>query len=220
MSPARLGRRLVLGLPLGLAAGVPRAPAQQAGQSAAPLSRDPLANRFGGPFSLTDQHGRRVSEKDFLGRFVLIYFGFTRCTDTCPVDLPMIAAALDRLGEKADKLVPIMVTVDPEDTPAELKAYLAALHPRFVGLTGNEEELAAAARVYRVHRRKLSTADGPLASAHAGHTHAGHAHAGARYTIDHGSLAYLMAPDGRFLTLFPHNSGIERYVEVLGRYLG
>lgn len=179
---------------------------------ASPTRRDPLAGRFGGPFTLTRQDGRRVSEQDFLGRHMLVYFGFTRCTDTCPVDMPMIAAALDRLGPLADRLTPVFITVDPEDNPQTLRSYLSGLHPRFVGLTGSETELAAVARIYRVHRRRLSVAP------HSGRqTH--HHHHGGGFTIDHGSLTYLMDAKGEFLTLFPHATGLERYTEVLSRYL-
>ena len=166
---------------------------------------DPLATRFGGPFSLTDHQGRRVSDSDFRGRFMLLYFGFTRCTDTCPVDLPIMAQALDRLGPLADVVVPLFVTVDPaHDTPAVLASYLAAFHPRLIGLTGSEAEIAAAARAYKVHRRKLTQPH----------------HGEGQYAVDHGSLTYLMGKDGVFLTLLPHNSGAERMATVLRRYLG
>lgn len=178
-----------------------------------PASRpDPLAGRFGGAFTLTRQDGQRVTERDFLGRHMLVYFGFTRCTDTCPIDMPMIATALDRLGPLVDRVTPVFVTVDPEDSPAVLRDYLAGLHPRFVGLTGTEAELAAVARIYRVHRRQLAVA--PQSGRQTHH----HQHGGS-FTIDHGSLAYLMDGKGQFVTLFPHATGADRYAEVLARYL-
>jgi protein SCO1/2 len=208
----RLSRRVLLALAVAAAYAKPGA-AQQAGPSSVPPGRpDPLAKRFGGPFSLISHEGQRVTDKDFLGRYMLVYFGFTRCTDTCPIDLPMIAAALDRLGTRSDAVTPIMISVDPEDSPAIMADYVRAIHPRLIGLTGSEAELAAAARAYRVHRRKLSVPAGTG-------THANHAHHGSAYTIDHGSLTYLIGPDGQFLTLLPHNSGVERIAGVLGRYL-
>lgn len=181
------------------------APAQaqhQHGQGQA--QADPLATQFGGAFSLTDHHGSRVSDTDFRGRFMLVYFGFTRCTDTCPVDLPIIAQALDGLGPRAETIAPLFITVDPaHDTPPVLAAYVATFHPRLIGLTGSEAEIAAVARAYKVHRRKLTLPH----------------HGAGQYVVDHGSLTYLMGRDGRFLTLLPHNSGAARMEQVLRRYL-
>jgi len=135
---------------------------------------------------------------------MLVYFGFTRCTDTCPVDLPIIAKALDALGPLAAKVAPLFISVDPvNDSPATMAAYVANFHPRLIGLSGSEAEIAAAARAYKVHRRKLT-------QAHHGH---------GEFTIDHGSLTYLMGPDGRFLTLLPHNSSTERMAGILRKYI-
>ncbi|AOO81003.1 hypothetical protein BHK69_11490 [Bosea vaviloviae] len=163
-----------------------------------------MATQFGGPFTLTDHNGRRVSDRDFRDRFMLVYFGFTRCTDTCPVDLPVIAQALDAVGPLADKLVPLFVTVDPaNDTPPVMATYVAAFHPRLIGLTGSEAEIAATAKAYKVHRRKLTQPH----------------HGAGEYAVDHGSLIYLIGPDGRFVTLLPHNSGAERLAAILRKYL-
>lgn len=140
---------------------------------------DRLATQFGGPFVLTDHTGKRVTDADFRGRFMLIYFGFTRCTDTCPVDLPVIAQALDGLGPPAEKIAPLFISVDPvNDIPAVMATYVANFHPRLIGLSGSEAEITAVAKAYKVHRRKLT-------QAHHGH---------GEYTIDHGSLTYLMGP--------------------------
>lgn len=171
---------------------------------AATAPPDPLATQFGGPFALTDHTGERVTDADYRGRFMLVYFGFTRCADTCPVDLPVIAKALDLLGPLADKVAPLFISVDPvNDAPAVMAAYVENLHPRLIGLSGSEAEIAAAARAYKVHRRKLT-------QAHHGH---------GEYTIDHGSLTYLMGPDGHFLTLLPHRTSAERMTAVLRKYL-
>ncbi len=166
--------------------------------------RDPLATQFGGPFALTDHTGKHVSDADFRGRFMLVYFGFTRCADTCPVDLPAIAQALDALGSLAERIAPLFISVDPvHDTPATMAAYVANFHPRLIGLSGSEAEIASVAKSYKVHRRKLT-------QAHHGH---------GEYTIDHGSLIYLMGPDGHFLTLLPHRTAPERMATVLRKYV-
>lgn len=175
---------------------------------AAPAIADPLAGRFGGPFSLTNHDGERVTDADFRGKHMLVYFGFTQCADLCPVDLPTIATALDLLGAQADQLQPLFITVDPQnDTPAVLKDYVGAFHPKLVGLTGTPDEIAAAAKAYRVHRLRIPNT--PAQRQHSGHSH----------TIDHGSLTYLMGPDGKFLTLIPHGAEAARMAAVIRHYL-
>jgi protein SCO1/2 len=167
----------------------------------ATAARDPLANRFGGPFSLLDHTGRRVSDANFRGRFMLVYFGFSRCTDTCPADLLTIATALNSLGAEAEPIVPILITVDPaNDTPAVLAPYVDAFHARLLGLTGTEAEIAAVAKAYRVHRRKV-------------------ARSAVDYSVDHGSLTYLMGTDGQFLTLLPHKTAPEALASILRKDL-
>ena len=108
---------------------------------------------IGGPFALTDQDGRSVTERDFAGRYRIMYFGFTHCPDVCPTDLAVIGQALRRF-EKSDparaaRVTPIFVSVDPErDSPAVLKEYVAAFHPRLVGLTGTPRQVADAVKRY------------------------------------------------------------------------
>ncbi len=108
---------------------------------------------IGGPFTLIDQHGARVTEQDFAGRFMLVYFGYTFCPDICPTSLTVMAAALDQLPEaQAEQVVPILITVDPaRDTVEQLADYAPLFHPRLVALTGSEEEVREAARAYRVY---------------------------------------------------------------------
>ena len=171
---------------------------------AAPQAADPLAGRFGGPFTLTAHDGRRLSDQDFRGRFMLIFFGFTRCPDICPTDLATMAKALELLGPLADRVQPLFVTVDPaRDDPAALGDYVSSFHPRLIGLTGSEPEIAAVARAYRVHRRKYQPAWA----------------APGQYGVDHGSLKYLMGPDGAFATLVPHDTPAERMAAILRPYL-
>lgn len=117
-----------------------------------PITRpDSVVSRpaIGGPFALVNQDGQPVTEKTFAGRHMLVYFGYTYCPDVCPTTLGTVAEALRRLGPEGDHVVPVMITVDPErDTPAVLSEYMAAFGPRFVGLSGDSEETARAARQF------------------------------------------------------------------------
>ena len=159
---------------------------------------------FGGPFALSDHDGRAVTDKDFAGRYMLVYFGYTYCPDVCPTDLTTMAAALDALGPLTDKLHPVFITVDPgRDTAAVLRDYTRAFHPTLLGLTGSQAQVASAAKAYRVHRR-IFRLEG------AGKDD---------YLVDHSSLAYLMGPDGGFVTMFPHGTTPERMAEILRKYL-
>ncbi len=139
---------------------------------------------IGGPFALTDQDGRPRTDKDFHGHWVLLYFGYTYCPDVCPTTLAAMATALDRLGARSARIVPVFITVDPErDSPDKLKKYLAAFGPRFVGLTGTPAAIAKAAHAYRVY-------------------YARHSLAGGGYTVDHSSVIYLLDPDGKFVKVY------------------
>lgn len=158
---------------------------------------------IGGPFKLVDQDNRPVTEQTYRGKYMLVYFGFTFCPDVCPTTLNHVADALDRLGDKADKLVPILITVDPKrDTPAALKQYVAAFTPRMVGLTGTPEQAAAAARAYRVYFKENRTGPGPN-----------------DYTMDHSSILYLMGPDGAFVAPLRAEATGEQIATDLARYL-
>src|SRR5258707_11695952 len=108
---------------------------------------------IGAPFALVDQNGHRRASSDFAGRYMLIYFGYSYCPDVCPTTLALMGDALDKLGAKADAIVPIFITIDPErDSPAKLKPYLASFGPRFVGLTADLATIKKAAALYRVYR--------------------------------------------------------------------
>lgn len=143
----------------------------------------------GGPFELTAHTGERVSDETFRGKYMLVAFGYTSCPDICPAELQVISAALDTMGEKGDRIQPIFITVDPErDTQAVLNDYMGHFHPRFIGLTGTPEEIAAAARAYRVYYARVkdeSTTD---------------------YLMDHTSIIYLMGPDGEFVKHFTYGT--------------
>ncbi len=161
---------------------------------------------FGGPFALVDHAGRARSDKDFAGRFLLVVFGYPRCSNTCPTGLATMAAALDRLGGAGERVQPLFISVDPaRDTPAELAAYVGRFHPRLIGLTGTEPAVAAAARAYRAHRRKVVPADSTAPD---------------DYLVDHASLTFLIGPAGQWLTLFPHRTDAAVMAAAIRRYLG
>jgi protein SCO1/2 len=166
-------------------------PAGQPGGSGAAL--------VGGPFSLIDQNGRKVSERDFLGKYMLVFFGFTYCPDICPTELQVMMSALDRLGPAAERITPVFITVDPErDTPEVLKSYVGNFGPRLQGLTGTAQDIAAVAKAYRVHYAKAANPTAPD-----------------DYLMDHTSIMYLMDPDGRFVRHFPYTTDAGKLAEGL-----
>ena len=115
------------------------------------LSQGGTASFIGGPFTLVDGTGRQITDRDFRGKYMLVYFGYTFCPDVCPTTLNEVAEALDHLGGKADRLQPIFITVDPKrDTPAVVKQYAAAFTPRLIGLTGSDDQISKVAQEYRV----------------------------------------------------------------------
>lgn len=159
--------------------------------------------QVGGPFRLVDAAGKPVTDADFRGRFMLVYFGYTYCPDVCPAGLQVIAAALDKLGAKADKVVPIFISLDPaRDTPAKMGEYVRSFGPRFVGLTGSEEAVNAAAKAYRVYSRKVVDQKSP-----------------ADYTLDHSSIIYVMDAKGEFVMHFTHATSADVLAERLGKVL-
>jgi protein SCO1/2 len=158
----------------------------------------------GGPFTLTDQTGKTVTDQDFRGKYMLIFFGFTFCPDVCPTELQIMAGAIDRLGDKGADVVPVFVTVDPDrDTPEALARYVQQFHPRLVGLTGTHEQIAAIAKAYRVYYQKVKEEGAPDDS----------------YTMDHSSVAYLMGPDGKFLAFFPPGVTPDQMAEKIASFL-
>ena len=158
---------------------------------------------IGGPFTLVDQTGKTVTDQDFRGRYMLVFFGFTHCPDICPAELQVMSAALDALGPKADSVVPIFITLDPErDTQAAMAAYVKNFGPRFVGLTGSSEQIAAAAKAYRVAYSKFQQDK-----------------TSSDYIIDHSALVYLMGKDGEYITHFGFGTSASQMTDTLRRYL-
>ena len=146
---------------------------------------------LGGPFTLTNQDGGTTSDRDFAGRYRLIYFGYGFCPDVCPTDLALIGRGLKAFeaqdAERGAKVAPIFITIDPErDTPAVLKPFVAAFHPRLVGLTGTPDGIKAVARAYGVYAKKVETGDPE------------------NYLMDHSAMVYLYGPDGKAIAFLPH----------------
>ena len=143
--------------------------------------------QIGGPFSLIDQTGKRVTEQDFRGKLMLIYFGFVFCPDACPTALANMTDAIELLGPAGADVTPVFISVDPErDTVEVLKDYAEAFHPRLKALTGTMEEIQKVAKEYRMYFKKAAeTAPG-------------------EYLVDHSSIVFLMSREGRYLTHFTH----------------
>lgn len=145
----------------------------------------PQGISLGGPFSLVNQDGKPVTEREYAGRWMLIYFGYTFCPDVCPTELGTLAAAVDAMGAPGEGVVPAFVSVDPErDTPAVLADYVSRFHPRMQGLTGSAEQVADAARRFRVYYARATRAENT------------------DYLMDHSSFIYLVGPDSRVRALF------------------
>ncbi|MPZ58769.1 MAG: redoxin domain-containing protein [Rhizobiales bacterium] len=157
---------------------------------------------IGGPFTLVDHTGTPRSDKDFRGKVLLVYFGFSYCSDICPTDLQSVAAAVDRLGPEGEKVQPLFISVDPDkDTPEQLKTYVALFHPRLVGLTGAHRQVRKVALAYKVYVANNVAATGSTGA------------------IDHSGFVYLMGPTGEYLGFFPPGTSAERMVAALRPHL-
>ena len=153
---------------------------------------------IGGPFELIDHNGQRRTDADFRDKLLLIYFGFTACSDVCPTDLQAIASAVDKLGPTGEAVQPLFITINPElDTPEQLKSYVALFHPRMIGLTGDRRQIHEVTRAYKVYFARTTPAVRSDPS------------------VDHTSVVYLVDTDGRYVGFFPPGTPADRMVEVL-----
>jgi len=172
------------------------------GREAPPLE----GARLGGAFTLTDQDGRQVTNKQFEGRYRLVYFGFTYCPDVCPVDLQIIGQAMRQLEKSdpkmAERVQPIFISVDPErDKPEVLKQYVSAFHPKLIGLTGTPEQVADAAKKHGIFFQKeerLGSND---------------------YLVNHSRMVLLFGPKGEPIAIVPHDQGPDSMVAELKRWV-
>ena len=157
---------------------------------------------IGGPFALVDHTGTARTEKDLLGKFAVVNFGFTNCPDVCPTTLQTMTDALEMLGPAAQRIRPVFVSVDPDrDTPERLKTYREAFDGRILMLTGSEAAVARAAKAYKVgYSRMKPAADGS-------------------YMVNHTALIYLMGPDGAYITHFPFRIAPEKLAASLKKWV-
>ena len=152
----------------------------------------------GGPFTLIDQDGRPVDQTMLDGKWSLVFFGFTYCPEFCPTTLAELAAVQQRLGDKADDLQIVFVSVDPErDTPQQLKDYLSSdgFPKGTIGLTGTPDQVAQAAKAYRAYYEKVGEGEG--------------------YTMNHSLTVYLMGPDGKFRTAVAYGLGPDKATRII-----
>jgi cytochrome oxidase Cu insertion factor (SCO1/SenC/PrrC family) len=161
---------------------------------------------IGGPFELVDQHGATRTDADFRGTYMLMYFGFTYCPDTCPITLLKIAHTLENLAAlapaKAERVVPVFISVDPErDTPEALRSYAENFHPRLVALTGAPRELERLGRAYGVFFAKVPTGEP------------------GEYLMDHTGFVYLIGPDGQYVEHFESDASVGDLVDALQRHV-
>ncbi len=151
---------------------------------------------IGGPFTLTNHRGEVVTEKDFLGKHTLIFFGFTHCPDICPTTMNEIAFALDQLGDRAKDVNAVFVTIDPErDNPEALGDYMELFDKRISGLTGTPEQIAGVAKAFRIFYAKNISADERAKPKE-----------DRFYLMDHSTITYLMSPTGEFIRHYSYGT--------------
>ncbi len=159
---------------------------------------------IGGEYSLVNQDGNTVSNETYLGKYVLIFFGYTFCPDVCPNTLTTFSNVKNMLGSDSKKVKPIFVTVDPlRDTPKNLKAYLAHFHDDFDGLTGNVDQIEQIKKEFRIYGVKSQQTEQDKED----------------YLMDHSTISYLIGPDGKFITFFRYGADAEVIVTKLKEHL-
>jgi protein SCO1/2 len=147
---------------------------------------------YGKDFQLTDHNGQPRSLKDFRGKVVVVFFGYTQCPDVCPTSMAELAEAKKLLGSDGDKVQGLFITLDPErDTPGVLKAYMANFDPGFLALRGTPEQVAAAAKEFKVFFRKVP---GQTATS---------------YTMDHSAASFTFDTQGRLRLYTRYGSGAQ-----------
>ena len=155
------------------------------------------ATKIGGPFTLVDDTGAQVSEADLKGKPTVMYFGYTFCPEVCPTTLTDLAQWMQMIGQDADRLNYVFVTVDPErDTPKVMHDYVSAFDPRIRGLTGTSEQIAKVTKEYGVYYKRIPTSDGG-------------------YVMDHSAVLYMMDPNVRFVGVIPYQEDTAKAVAKL-----
>lgn len=158
---------------------------------------------IGGPFELVDHTGKTVTQDTYKGKYMLIYFGYTYCPDVCPTELQDMTTALEALGDKAKRVQPIFITVDPQrDTPEVMAEYVSNFYPGMVGLTGSEKQVAAAAKAYRIYYAKVAESEHDP-----------------DYLMDHSSVMYLMDGEGKLAAYFNSKMSPEDMAKAIAERL-
>lgn len=195
---ARLAIFTLLALPLALSAC--------GGPVSAPDERPPLEGAaIGGPFTLTDKAGKTVQWDDFKGRYRIVYFGYTFCPDACPLDVQAMMQGFGRFEKQSPTLAaqvqPIFISIDPaRDTPKVVGEFAAAFSPRLLGLTGTEQQVAAAAKAFSAYYARGKATSGG-------------------YLMDHSRVAYLMGRDGQPISMLPVDKGPEAVAAELAKWV-
>jgi protein SCO1/2 len=154
---------------------------------------------IGGPFTLSTPDGAAVTDQTYRGKWMLVYFGYTSCPNSCPTMLLDVATALKKLGPEAAQIQPLFITVDPQhDTPQVMQQYTQSFDPRIVGLTGTPQQIAAAAKQYGAYYVRHRT--GPGAD---------------DYVMDHSTYLYVMDPQGKFVRAFETDATGDRIADTL-----
>jgi len=162
----------------------------------------PGPSAIGGPFTLTDESGKPITEAALKGHPSLVFFGYTHCPDVCPTALFDMSEVLRALGSDAGRTAALFITVDPErDTPAVMKDYLSSFDPHLRGLTGSDAAITAVEKEYRVYAKKVPTGQGD------------------DYSMDHTALVYLMDKEGRFVAPFNLKRRPEESAAELRKYM-
>ena len=157
---------------------------------------------IGGDFRLTDTQKTVRTDKDFLGQYTLVFFGFTQCPDVCPTTLTTISSVMDEMNDSAEQITPIFITIDPDrDSPDVMKEYLQAFHPSVVGLTGSHKEIKQAVKAYKVY------------------TQYGKQDKHAAYEVMHSGYVYFMNNKGEYITHFSHDDSVEKIVSVIRQHI-
>lgn len=160
-----------------------------------------------GEFSLIDHHGNAVTDEDFRGSWPLIFFGYTYCPDVCPTTLGVVSLVMDELGEDAAKVQPLFITVDPQrDTPEVMADYVAAFHPKIIGLSGSLEQVAAAAQSHRAYYVKAPVEEGAEISE-------------TEYAMDHSAYLYLMDAQGVYAHVFSPTDTVEEITAEIREFM-
>lgn len=158
---------------------------------------------LGGDFQLTDHQGRIRTNREFQGKFMMVYFGYRYCPDICPTALTNMTEVLNALGPKAKHIQPLFITIDPErDSVKELAEYIINFHDSFLALTGTAEQIEKARSAYKVFAQKVNESNAPDA-----------------YVMDHSSIIYVMDRHGKLIAHFNHSTPSVEIVKALRRVL-